>query len=126
MRQSYSRYMREFRRQWLARMTEDERLAYRRRQADRARERRAEMTAEQRAERNRQLRVRRAERRQRGELYRQGLRLGENDGQPFNDPPETHDCGLFDQVCQFCHAIYNRLEMTSRGVYTRCCNLGKC
>ena len=38
-------------------------------------------------------------------------------------PP--HYCGLCDQRCQFCGALYWKLELNSNRQYTKCCALGK-
>ena len=38
-------------------------------------------------------------------------------------PP--HYCGLCDQRCQYCGALYWKLELNSNRQYTKCCHLGK-
>ena len=101
MRQSYCDNQREFQRRWRARMTDEQRTELNRQHAQRQRERLARMTDEEKAELNRQRRQRRLERQDYRRLHLHGLSLGQNDDQPFNHPPETKDCGTFDQVCPY-------------------------
>ena len=47
--------------------------------------------------------------------------------QPFDDDPEivpVHYCGLFDQICRHCGALYNIHETNEDGTYTKCCKKG--
>jgi hypothetical protein len=38
---------------------------------------------------------------------------------------ETHYCGKYDQICEFCGALYWQAEACADGIYSRCCRRGK-